>query len=191
MIRKAGFVLGLAVLLVLVGSCAGTRYIIDEDTRHDFGDYQTYAWFKLATPPDKAEPPTRANAILTTRVKRAIDAELAGRGMEKGSVDEADFLVTYSIVLQPRIVVYHTGWSVPYAGWGWGWPGWGWGAGWSGGRSTVDRYTEGTIVVDVLDRDNRSLVWRGIAEGAFSRPNPDDARIAKVVGRVLRDFPPM
>jgi hypothetical protein len=190
MIRNVGIVVGLAILAALLGSCAGTTYIVDQDTLHDFGGYETYAWFKLAAPPDKAQPPTEANTILTRRVKRAIDAELAGRGMGKTSVDEADFLITYSIVLQPRIVVYHTGWSMPYASWGWGWPGWGWGAGWTGGRSTVDQYTEGTIVVDVLDRDNRSLVWRGIAEGAFSRPNPDDARIATVITKVLRDFPP-
>ncbi len=186
---RIALVFTLAALLVVVGSCAGTRYVVDQDTRHDFAGYSSYAWFKLASPPDKAQPPTEASTILTRRVKRAIEGELAGRGMEKGPVEKADFLVTYSIVLQPRIVVTHMGWSMPYAGWGW--PGWGWGAGWTGGRSSVGRYTEGTIVVDVLDRDNRSLVWRGIAEGAFSRPNPDEARIAKVIAKVMRDFPPM
>lgn len=185
--RRMSLSIALAALAVVVGSCAGTRYIVDQDTRHDFGG-SSYAWFKLAAPPDKAKPPTEGNTILTRRVKRAIDAELGGRGLSKATVEEADYFVTYSIVIQPRIVVYHTGWSAPYGGWGW--HGWRWGGGWGGGRSAVDTYTEGTIVVDVLDRKSRSLVWRGIAEGAFSRPNPDDVRIAKVIERVLRDFPP-
>ncbi len=88
--------------------------------------------------------------------------------------------------------MYHTGWSMPmgYRG-GWGWGGWGWGGGWSGGRSSMETYTEGTIVVDVLDTKTRTLVWRGIAENAFRKPNPDDEKVAKVIGKVMLNFPPM
>lgn len=177
-------------MFLVVGSCSSTRYIVDHDTRHDFSGYQSYAWFKLATPPDKAEPPTEANTILTRRIRWAVDAELAAKGFEQAPVGDADFLVTYSVVLQSHMVLYHTGWAAPYAGWGWGWGGWGWGVGWSGGRTSVDGYTEGTIVVDVLDTKTRTLVWRGIAENAFSKPNPDDEKIRKVVARVMEDFPP-
>jgi len=191
MIRKVGLIVALAVLLVLLGSCTSARIIVDRDTLHDFGGYQSYAWFKLASPPDEAKPPTEANTILTRRIQRAVDRELAGKGFDTAEVADADFLITFSVVLQSRMVMYNTGWMVPYAGWGWGWPGWGWGPGWTGGVTRVDRYTDGTIVVDVLDRDSRQLVWRGIAESAFTKPNPDDERIRKVVARVLEDFPPM
>jgi hypothetical protein len=163
--------------------------VVDHDTRHDFSGASSYAWFKLAAPPDQAKPPTEENTILTRRIRWAVDGELASKGFAAKPVGEADLLVTYSLVLQSRMVMYHTGWSAPYGYWGWG--GWGWGVGWSGGRTSVDTYTEGTIVVDVLDSESRRLVWRGIVENAFNKANPDDEKIGKVVSRVMEEFPPM
>jgi hypothetical protein len=188
--KRLALIVALITVTVAVGSCSSTRFIVDHDTRHDFRGYQTYAWFKLASPPDKAKPPTEANTILTRRIRWAIDGELANKGFEKAEVGDADFLVTYSLVLNSRMVMYHTGWSVPIGGWGWGWGGWGWGVGWSGGRSSLETYTEGTIAVDVLDTKTRTLVWRGIIENAFRKPNPDDDKIRKLVMRVMEDFPP-
>ena len=181
----------LAALAVIVGSCSSTRYIVDHDTRHEFNNYSSYAWFQLASPPDQAKPPTEANTILTRRSRWAIDGELVKKGLKSAEVGDADFLVTYSLVLQSRMVMYHTGWSMPMGGWGrWGYGGWGYGMGWSGGRSSLETYTEGTIVVDVLDTKTRTLVWRGIAENAFRKPNPDDEKVKKIVAKVLLDFPP-
>ena len=181
--KRLGFVVVVAALLMIVGSCSSTRYIVDQDTRHDFSSYSSYAWFQLASPPDKAEPPTEANTILTRRIRWAIDGELTTKGLEPAPVGDADFLVTYSLVLQSRMVMYHTGWSMPMGGWGWG-------GGWSGGRSSLETYTEGTIVVDVLDTKTRTLVWRGIAENAFRKPNPNDEKVAKIIAKVMQDFPP-
>jgi len=181
-------VVALVATSLISGSCSSTRFWVDYDTRHDFSGYSSYAWFKLATPPEEASPPTRGNTILTRRIRWAVDSQLADRGFEKVDFSQADFLVTYSLVLQPQVVMVHTGWTVPIGGWGWG--GWGWGMGWSGGRSSVQSYTEGTIIVDVLDPKTRVLVWRGIVERAFKRPNPDDEQIKRVVMRVMRDFPP-
>lgn len=186
--KRTTVIVAVAALSLIVGSCSSTRFIVDHDSRHDFSGYNTYSWFKLAAPPEKAKPPTEANTILTRRISWAIDGELANKGMTKTEVGDADFLVTYSLVLQSRMVMYHTGWSAPYGYWGWG--GWGWGGGWSGGRTTMDTYTEGTIIVDVLDTKSRTLVWRGIIERAFKKPNPDDDKIRSIVMRVMEDFPP-
>ena len=60
-----------------------------------------------------------------------------------------------------------------------------------GNTSFTRHYTEGTIVVDVLDTKTRTLVWRGSAENAFRKPNPDDEKVAKIIGKVMQDFPPM
>jgi hypothetical protein len=195
--KRIALFVGFAALLLIVGSCSSTRFIVDHDTRHDFSGYSSYAWFKLAPPPDRARPPSNENTILTRRIRWAVDGELAGRGLEKTELGEADFLVSYMLVLRARMVMYHTGWSVPMGGrgrWGWGgwgWGGWGWGAGWGGGRSSLETFTEGTIVVDVLDPDTRTLVWRGVIERAFRKPNPDDEKIRKLVARVMQDFPPL
>ena len=179
----------MGALLAALGSCSTASYVVDWDTQQDFSGYRSYAWFQLAPSPDKGEPPTRANAIVAGRIHRAVDQALAAKGFTKAEVGDADLMVTYALVLQPRVVMYHTGWAYPYGGWSWGW-GWrGWG-GWGGGWSTTRTYTDGTLVVDVLDGAKRQLVWRGVADGAFTKPNPADDKVAEVVARVLRDFPP-
>jgi hypothetical protein len=187
--KRLALFVALMTLVLIVSSCSSTRYIFDSDTQHSFKGYSSYAWFQLASPPDKAQPPTEANTILTTRIRRAIDRELTTMGMKEVPAADADFLVTYSLVLQSQMVMNFTGWSMPMGGWGWGWGGWGWG-GWGGGRASLNTYTEGTIVVDVLDTKTRTLVWRGIAENAFSRPNPDDERVARIIAKVMSGFPP-
>ena len=190
--KRYTLIVAAIALSLIAGSCSSTRYFVDSDTRHNFNGYSTYAWFQLASPPDEAKPPTEANTILTRRIRWAIDGALAGKGLSAGEVGDADFLVTYSLVLQSKMVMYSTGWSMPMGGWGWGGRGgWGWGGGWSGGRSSMETYTEGTIVVDVLDTKTRTLVWRGIAENAFRKPNPDDEKVAKIIGKVMEGFPPM
>ena len=104
--KRLALILAVVVLTVILGSCSSTKFFVDHDTRHDFRDYRTYAWFKLAAPPDKAKPPTEANTILTRRIRWAIDGELSNKGFQKAEVGDADFLVTYTLVLNSRMVMY-------------------------------------------------------------------------------------
>lgn len=56
-----------------------------------------------------------------------------------------------------------------------------------------NRQLEGTLVVDVLDRSNRELLWRGTAEGALIDPRVSDQsqeEIDRIVREVLKRFPP-
>ncbi len=82
--KRHTLIIAMVALSLIAGSCSSTRYIVDSDTRHNFSGYSTYAWFQLASPPDKAKPPTEANTILTRRIKWAIDGALAGKGMKTG-----------------------------------------------------------------------------------------------------------
>jgi hypothetical protein len=180
----------LGVLALAVSSCSSTSYIVDWDSQSDFSGYRSYAWFERApSKPGRGQPPNQANAIMAGRILRSLDGEMELRGLDKRPAGKSDLLVTYYLVINSRMVMYHTGWSYPVGRWGWGW-GW-YGGGWGLGRSSLQTVTEGTLVVDVLDSSSRSLVWRGVAERAFSKPNPTDQRVAKVVARLMRDFPPL
>ena len=54
----------------------------------------------------------------------------------------------------------------------------------------VNSYPEGTLVIDVIDRKSRDLVWRGAGARAFSKMNPSYEKVDKRVTRILQDFPP-
>jgi len=174
----------LAAFALALGGCSTASYVVDWDVANDFSGYRTYAWYELATPRGEGAPQAVPNEIVAERVRRAVTGALDAKGMRPAAAGEADLLVTYGIVLQRGVRVYHSGWGGPY----WGWYGWGRGPGW--GYTSARSYVEGTLVVDVLDGSRRRLVWRGIADGAFSKPNPSDSQVAEVVARLMESFPP-
>jgi hypothetical protein len=51
----------------------------------------------------------------------------------------------------------------------------------------------GTLVIDVMDAQDRRLIWRGSAEGAVSwhpGDSPSQEELNEVAGRILKEFPP-
>jgi hypothetical protein len=174
---------GLAAVLLALGGCS-TSYVVDWDVTNDFSGDRTYAWYELATPRGEGVPQAVPNEIVADRVRRSVTATLEAKGLRPAAAGEADLLVTHGIVLQRGVRIYHSGWGGPY----WGCCGWGGGPGW--GYTSARSYVKGTLVLDVLDGSRRRLVWRGIAEGGFTRPNPSDERVAEVVARVMESFPP-
>ncbi len=185
--KRVPWIGGLGATFLLLSACSSVSYVSDWDTQKDFSGYQTFAWYELAATPDRGAPPAAPNAIVADRIRRSVQGELGGKGLTAEAAAEADLLVTYHIAIRQGMRVYNSGWGHPYRGcWGWG----GYGYGWGGGYGSARLVTEGTLIVDVLDGKTRRLVWRGIAEGAFKKPNPSDDQVAKIVTRVLTDFPP-
>lgn len=174
--KKLVLIVAVGAMALLLGSCSSVGYVSDWDAHHDFSRDGTFAWYRLPHRHDRGTPP---NAIVASRIRRAVTGELSQRGFRPAAVHDADLLITYHIALQRNMQVYHGGWGYPYRGC------WGWGRGYTSARMV----TKGTLIIDVLDGKKRGLVWRGIAEGAFTRPNPSDADIAKIVSRMLAGFP--
>ena len=68
------------------------------------------------------------------------------------------------------------------------------GPGWGGGVTThVDRYDEGTLILDIIAPDGKTLLWRGTATAQIdesAKPKKREAKINEAVGRMLKRFPP-
>ena len=59
--------------------------------------------------------------------------------------------------------------------------------------TTVNEWTEGTLVIDVIDRENDILIYRAIAESKIQEnidPQERTERINDGVSRMMADFPP-
>ena len=57
----------------------------------------------------------------------------------------------------------------------------------------VQSYTEGTLIVDMIDKERNELVWRGEATKAVSETTDQSKvqeRIRKVVDKLLEAYPP-
>jgi len=167
----------LLLLFAFVASCSSVRVATDYDRKADFNSYNTFAFYKPGI--DKAE----INDLDKKRILRAIDAELAAKGLSKNK--SADLLVSIFTKENERVDVYNNNF-----GYGWGWNPWYYG-GYSG--NTVSRSTEGSLYIDLIDAKTNELVWQGIGSARLiTSGNIDDKeeRIREIVNEILAEYPP-
>jgi hypothetical protein len=163
-------------LATLADACSSMTVRADHDSQVDFGSFESFALFERQNA--KHRPP-QMSELVDRRIAEALSSELSARGFDATTPRRADLLVTFYTAVRKRVVVNRSGW------YGYRWRYWG------GGVTHVSSYPEGTLVIDVIDRQSRELVWRGVGQGAFTKMNPSDDKVAQRVGRILRDFPPI
>jgi hypothetical protein len=178
----------LVVATVLpVLACSSSRIQTDFDHQADFSSYSTFAWYQEKENGGPTEGPSQ---IIDGRIRRAIAENLGEKGFGEAAPDESDLLVTYYASLNSQMQFHTTGWGYGH-GWGWG-PNWGFGYGfWPGWTTTtVHTYHEGTIIIDIIDRENNQLVWRGVTTRVLGKKSHSDEKIDQSMARVFNDFPP-
>lgn len=170
----------LPFLVFVMTSCSSVKVATDYDTKVDFNQYQTFAFYKPGI--DKAT----ISDLDKKRIMRAIESELFNKGMKKSS--KPDVLISIFTKARERINVNENinAWGF---GFGWGWNPWMWGG---AGRLNVNQYTEGTLFVDIIDARKKELIWQGIGSGALAFENIQkrEARIKEFVEEIMAKYPP-
>jgi hypothetical protein len=163
----------LAGIAMLLTACASKPTIeSDYDQTIDFSKYKTYAFYN----PMGIENPNYSS-IYGSIFRDAIGKEMSKRGYTQS--DNPDLLINVSGNMKDKTKVTTTS-SPNYGGGYYGYRGGRYGA-WGGygyGNSThVSNYTEGTINVDMVDRELKRMVWEGVAVGRVNEKNtPDETR---------------
>jgi hypothetical protein len=172
--------ISLSLLLVVVASCSSVRVASDYDSKADFSQYKTFAFFKGGI--DKAE----ISDLDKRRILRAIESELMSRGFTKS--ENPDMLVSIFTKSNQRVNVYNNAWGAGAWGWGGFGPGWGWG--WNR-QPTVSTRTEGVLYVDLIDANKKELVWQGMGTGYLAQGRErKEARIKEFVTKIMEKYPP-
>ncbi|MCA9505121.1 MAG: DUF4136 domain-containing protein [Spirochaetaceae bacterium] len=173
-------------LLVVAAGCQTFNVRTDWDEETAFGRFQRYAWVE---PPEvEGASPFADNDLLRKRLRTTIERVLAERGY-RAVTDraEADFLVTYSVILEERMRVDNVGSTI-----GTGYYGrpFGWGSVYS--TANVRNYQESTLILDLLRPADEALVWRGWGSGIVRTRDRDrgQALLEKGVRAILDEFPP-
>jgi hypothetical protein len=183
--RVQQIVLGLS-LLVAAGGCAGRQVTTDYSPATRFSQYRTYA---LVSPPDSA-----SQQLLDQRVRSAVQAQLAGKGLSPTDRQQADLYVGYGMVDKTHrdVYTYRDGW-----GWGggWGWRNYRWGVPWPmASYRQVETYTDGTVVVNLIDAKTKQVVWQGEVADVVNLPVANPARATKqvdmAVAKLFTKYPP-
>jgi hypothetical protein len=126
------------------------------------------------------EQPQGPDDLMDRRIKDGIIARLVATGLEQVDADP-DLYVTYHVTTQQNTVYQTT--SYGYGGWG---PGWhSWGASMGAATTTASTYTEGTLIVDAYEPQEKKIVWRGT--GTVTVKNKPEKR-AKQVDSILTEM---
>ena len=162
---------------VFLTSCSSVRVASDYDREADFNEYGTYAFFKPGI--DKAE----ISDLDKKRILRAIETEMTKKGFTKS--EDPDLLISIFTKTEENINIYNN--AYPFWGYGWGWNPWYWGSGFN----TVSRTSEGTLYIDLIDSEDKELVWQGMGTAALAREvNKKQERINEIVSKIMEKYPP-
>ncbi len=185
-------------LLLALAACA-PRYDVrtDHDPAIDFAAYKTFA---IPLRPKADTPDILDNSLVRKRLEGMFAKHLSARGLVLAAEhDPADLLVRYWVTTEAKTDVS----TVPTAGvmvapgpYGYGaypgaYPYWGgrWGSMYQ--EVIVHDYTEGTLVLDLVDRARDELVWRAYVVGKLSRERETMYELVdEALGRAFLQFSP-
>ena len=174
---KIKYLIVAAIMMIMLAGCSGIRVTTDYDHKADFGKYKTFNFSKEV---DKV----KLNDLNRRRLKDDITAQMAARGYQIAA--SPDLLVNVFIKGTTKITA--NAFTNGFGG-GFGY----WRGGFGGYSSTyvdVNKYTEGTMFIDLIDVPEKKMVWEGIAEGMVNpRENTREKNLNKVVTKIFKEFP--
>lgn len=176
------------VLLVLaLAACSSSMKVRSgADPNFDFAALKSYGWLPS---PDSGDARIH-DERLEQRVTAAVDGDLQAKGYRLVT-ENADFMVRYHAVLQERTTVerlnatfdYNGMWTPEFSPQAMG-----------QGEAYTRPYTQGTLVLDVLDTHSHRLVWRASAQTEVDLRRAGSEKGARVVrdavDAMLHSFPP-
>jgi Domain of unknown function (DUF4136) len=168
-----------ALLLIGAVSVVAQSVKTDYDKAIDFSKFKHYEWRDSAEFEKQPE--------LKTRYAVGIDLVLSevNKGlMKKGYVPvnfDPDFYVTFFLGTKGMT-------DVSTLDWGW----YGWGPYWYPTWTTVmvNHYTEGTLVLDIVDAKTKRLAWRAFCKDDIRDPKQRHENVERTVKKALKKFPP-
>jgi hypothetical protein len=176
--------LSLAGMVMFVCSCSTVSVTTDYDHSVPFGKYHTYA-----LEPPKDVPPFSPSADAALR--DALRGALGARGIREVAVTEKpDLAVVPHVKLEKQYSVNQ------YTTWGYSAGAWPYRAGyygmWAGAPATytsINDYTEGTLLLDFVDTANQKLVFRGAGKGTVGGPEANAKKIEQAVTKIVAELP--
>jgi len=175
--------LGVAAV-ALAGCATGPDIRADYDKSADFGKYRTYGFVAQA-----GTDTSDFKSLSTQLMQNAASREMEARGYRRA--DNPDLVINFKGKLEEKVDVEST--PAPYYGPGWGYGGW-YGApygGWGGTEVTTHRYNVGTLVVDVVDREKRQVVFQGALQDVVTKEmlKNREAAINNAVAQIFAQYP--
>jgi hypothetical protein len=177
------------ILLLFCIACATVDVSYDFDQQFNFAGIKTYDWLSV---PDK----TPWNELTLKHINYAVNNELQAKGLTMTST-KPDVLIALHGGKEKRVDVQEWGYAFDDSNFSHGgyfpgrWRSDAYGPGHTEYRRGTDTYEYelGTLIIDIVDTEKKSLVWRGTAVGVVE-PGRTMEQINETVKKMLVNFPP-
>jgi len=145
----------------------------DYDRSANFNGYKTYQWVDY-------RPVPVSDQILDKDIKRAVDANLARKGLTRVE-SGGDLHVGYQAAISQEKQFDSLGWGGPLRLGPWD------------TRVTSSTIEVGKLVIGMFDPASKQLVWRGSASKTLdikSNPDKNFRNLEKALAKLFKNYPP-
>ncbi len=164
------------VVLMLPGvALAAEKQGMEFDRDADFSGYQTYGWIEHKKRPEGS--PLAVGGALDTKIRNAIDKQLAAQGFEPATSGEPDFLVSFDGAMEQITDIQSDRYQIAS------------GVAWVA-EGDINSYRKGTLIVSVSDAGTGKRVWSAWTQKKVKNPKNPGSQVDKVVKKLLGKFPP-
>lgn len=174
--------------MLVATACGPTLKVTsDYDKSASFSGYGTFA---LYDPAGQQNPISQLNR---ERIESAVRNQMIAKGYaQSADTAAADLLVNIlTVTKEGKSVSANT----DYYGYGGFYRPYYWGGGGMGMASSnttfnVNKYIDGSLIVDVVDRKTRRLLWEGTGNSEIDGPLKDpDKQIPEAVAKIMASYP--
>ena len=162
------------VLAAFLLACSSFSSTYDFDPDIDFQQYKTYRWMRTTS----ERLGVQKNSLADKRIRHHATFHINQTGLKEAE-GQTDLLVVYYVATQNQYNVT----AVSY----------GYGPHWGTSAVAVSTYKQGTIILDMVDRDKQELVWRGVASDNVNHNASKeelDAKLDNLFYQMLLNYPP-
>lgn len=163
-------------LLFALGCSQKFQVHTTADTDYDVRLFSTYNWFPMKDI-EYRNNPLYYNEMNDKYIQAAVDRNLSDKNFRK--VEEpAELVIHYHIVERSMTISREDPFFYHHAQW-------------MGQEPVYEDYTEGTLIIDIMERKSNALVWRGLANGVFNTAQPYLSKkdIDAAIDQIFKDFP--
>ena len=169
-------IMTLLVPVFLMTACAsGPTIVGNVNPGTDFRVFETYGFIQ----PLGTDRSSGARTPLSTRLMDAMSREMVARGLTRS--DNPDLLIDFVVATEERVDVRQTPTNTVHRShWGTSF------STWPTYQTTVRQYTQGSLIIDLIDPNRNMLVAEGGAQtriNSNTQFNQDD--INDVVSRIM------
>ena len=170
----------ISIFALAITGCA-SNVITDYDSGAVFGNYESWSFV-----------PARADSEIYvtldgSRIREAIEREMAQENLQRVAGDDADLLVAWQILTEERLERAGSGFGF---GLGFGSGNFGWGI---STQPPIEKVVEGKLVVELVDSKNRQVVWRAASRRYLEESQSPESRqqlIDQIVTDMFEEYPP-